>query len=316
MAPRKKAEETKTKPSTTPATRRSARMTRSAAKRLNARLTELPTDAGKKRKQGKAVESKKKVKTETVSATSSESQPEVNTLEEEEDEDEDEDEANEEDAKEESTSTGDGVNKTIVIEHCFYSLALIVFGFQELGEEWFHRKVLLYMASKCHYDLSKQCIEFKTRAMQVKDGLLRAFPGISVLLNSEMVTSLQNSDKFFDNTAYRQQVCFTEDYLICHWHIPRRGCFEIREEGGETFISLRNMKRPFPPLKGLDIAKVISNIIDREPYSHFGLLLTSSYDEPTWKSESMYYYLFFSLKLQPNLGSMKESEEQNWDDAW
>ncbi|KAJ6383160.1 hypothetical protein OIU77_031563 [Salix suchowensis] len=117
MAPRKKAEETKTKPSTTPATRRSARMTRSAAKRLNARLTELPTDAGKKRKQGKAEESKKKVKTEAVTATSSESQPEVNTLEEE--EDEDEDEADEEDAKEESTFTGDGVNKTIVIEHCW-----------------------------------------------------------------------------------------------------------------------------------------------------------------------------------------------------
>ena len=92
-------------------------MTRSAAKRLNARLTELPTDAGKKRKQGKAVESKKKVKTETVSATSSESQPEVNTLEEEEDEDEDEDEADEEDAKEDSAFTGDGVNETIVIEH-------------------------------------------------------------------------------------------------------------------------------------------------------------------------------------------------------
>ncbi|KAI5586893.1 hypothetical protein POPTR_006G276300v4 [Populus trichocarpa] len=145
MAPRKKAEETKTKPSPTPATRRSARMTRSAAKRLNARLTELPTDARKKRKQGKAEESKKKVKieTETVTATSTEAQAEVNTLEEEEedDEDEDEDEANEEDAKEESTCAGDGVNKTIVIEHC------------------------------------KQCDAFKTRAMQVKDGLLSAFPG-------------------------------------------------------------------------------------------------------------------------------------------
>nr|ALB00163.1 SepR [Populus tomentosa] len=144
MAPRKKAEETTTKPSPTPATRRSARMTRSAAKRLNARLTELPTDARKKRKQGKAEESKKKVKieTETVTATSTEAQAEVNTLEEEEedDEDEDEDEANEEDANEESTCAGDGVNKTIVIEHC------------------------------------KQCDAFKTRAMQVKDGLLSAFP--------------------------------------------------------------------------------------------------------------------------------------------
>ncbi|KAJ6361156.1 hypothetical protein OIU78_001741 [Salix suchowensis] len=182
MAPRKKAEETKTKPSTTPATRRSARMTRSAAKRLNARLTELPTDAGKKRKQGKAEESKKKVKTEAVTATSSESQPEVNTLEEE--EDEDEDEADEEDAKEESTFTGDGVNKTIVIEHCLYSLM------------WVKKQI--------------------------------------------------HADKFFDNTEYRQQ--------------PRRGCFEIREEGGETFTSLLNMKRPFPPLKGLDMDEVTSII--------------------------------------------------------
>ncbi|KAJ6915417.1 hypothetical protein NC651_017423 [Populus alba x Populus x berolinensis] len=140
MAPRKKAEETTTKPSPTPATRRSARMTRSAAKRLNARLTELPTDSRKKRKQGKAEESKKKVKieTETVTATSTEAQAEVNTLEEE--EEDDEDEADEE-AKEENTCTGDGVNKTIVIENC------------------------------------KQCDAFKTRAMQVKDGLLSAFPG-------------------------------------------------------------------------------------------------------------------------------------------
>lgn len=115
-------------------------MTRSAAKRLNARLTELPTDSRKKRKQGKAEESKKKVKieTETVTATSTEAQAEVNTLEEE--EEDDEDEADEE-AKEENTCTGDGVNKTIVIENC------------------------------------KQCDAFKTRAMQVKDGLLSAFPG-------------------------------------------------------------------------------------------------------------------------------------------
>ncbi|KAJ6925090.1 hypothetical protein NC652_018130 [Populus alba x Populus x berolinensis] len=188
MAPRKKAEETTTKPSPTPATRRSARMTRSAAKRLNARLTELPTDARKKRKQGKAEESKKKVKieTETVTATSTEAQAEVNTLEEE--EEDDEDEADEEDAKEENTCTGDGVNKTIVIEHC------------------------------------KQCDAFKTNPF------VECFSCYSVLLNPEK---------------------------------SRRGCFEIQEEGEETFISLLNMKRLFRPLKGLDMDKVISNIIDR-----------------------------------------------------
>ncbi|KAJ6329809.1 hypothetical protein OIU76_008603 [Salix suchowensis] len=205
MAPRKKAEETKTKPSTTPATRRSARMTRSAAKRLNARLTELPTDAGKKRKQGKAEESKKKVKTEAVTATSSESQPEVNTLEEE--EDEDEDEADEEDAKEESTFTGDGVNKTIVIEHCWqeYNDLVSVRGL----EIFVFMSVLPYVGEK--------------------------------------------ADSWLVGVA-----SFIKGFYLLH--DPRRGCFEIREEGGETFTSLLNMKRPFPPLKGLDMDEVTSII--------------------------------------------------------
>ncbi|XP_011045029.1 PREDICTED: uncharacterized protein LOC105140055 [Populus euphratica] len=196
MAPRKKAEETKSTSSEKPATRRSARMTRSTAKRFNAKLTELPTESGKKRKQEKAAESqKKKVKThlkeEAETKTSSSSEAEVEGKAEE--VKEEEPEAKEEDAKEESPA-GDAVTKTIVIEHC------------------------------------KQCNAFKTRAIQVKDGLLSAFPGISVLLNPEK---------------------------------PRRGCFEIREEGGETFISLQNMKRPFPPLKALDMDQVISDIIDR-----------------------------------------------------
>ncbi|KAH1046004.1 hypothetical protein J1N35_036788 [Gossypium stocksii] len=40
---------------------------------------------------------------------------------------------------------------------------------------------------------------------------------------------------------------------------PRRGCFEIREEGGETFISLLDMKRPFKPMKELDMEKAFLN---------------------------------------------------------
>ncbi|CDY36446.1 BnaC03g67660D [Brassica napus] len=56
----------------------------------------------------------------------------------------------------------------------------------------------------------KQCNAFKTRAIQVKEGLEGAVPGVTVALNPEKGYS------------------FT----------PRRGCFEIREEGGETFISL------------------------------------------------------------------------------
>ncbi|XP_034684589.1 selenoprotein H [Vitis riparia] len=76
----------------------------------------------------------------------------------------------------------------------------------------------------------KQCNSFKTRATQVKDGLEKGVLGITVVVNPEK---------------------------------PRRGCFEIREEGGEKFISLLDMKRPFAPMKALDMDKVISDIIDK-----------------------------------------------------
>ncbi|OAY53517.1 uncharacterized protein LOC110612317 [Manihot esculenta] len=76
----------------------------------------------------------------------------------------------------------------------------------------------------------KQCSSFKTRATQVKNGLERVVPGIIVLLNPDK---------------------------------PRRGCFEIREEGGEKFISLLDMNRPFKPMKELDMDKVISDIIEK-----------------------------------------------------
>ncbi|KAL4332562.1 hypothetical protein GQ457_07G037000 [Hibiscus cannabinus] len=75
----------------------------------------------------------------------------------------------------------------------------------------------------------KQCNSFKTRAFQVRHGLEKGVPGVKVLLNPEK---------------------------------PRRGCFEIREEGGKTFISLLDMKRPFKPMKDLDMEKVISDIIE------------------------------------------------------
>ncbi|KAL8064246.1 hypothetical protein ABFX02_01G077900 [Erythranthe guttata] len=76
----------------------------------------------------------------------------------------------------------------------------------------------------------KQCNAFKTRAIQVKTALEEGIPGIEVSLNPEK---------------------------------PRRGCFEIREEGGEVFISLLDMKRPFPPLKKLDMEEVISDILEK-----------------------------------------------------
>lgn len=74
----------------------------------------------------------------------------------------------------------------------------------------------------------KQCNSFRTRANMVKEGLEKAIPGIYVSINPEK---------------------------------PRRGCFEIREESGQTFISLLNMPRPFTPMKKLDMEKVIEDIV-------------------------------------------------------
>ncbi|KAH7834535.1 hypothetical protein Vadar_017118 [Vaccinium darrowii] len=76
----------------------------------------------------------------------------------------------------------------------------------------------------------KQCNSFKTRAVQVKNGLESGLPGITVLVNPEK---------------------------------PRRGCFEIREEGGGKFISLLDMKRPFTPMKALDMDEVIADVIEK-----------------------------------------------------
>ncbi|KAK4749091.1 hypothetical protein SAY87_026540 [Trapa incisa] len=76
----------------------------------------------------------------------------------------------------------------------------------------------------------KQCNSFKTRALQVKNGLESGVSGIIVLVNPDK---------------------------------PRRGCFEVREEGGEKFVSLLGMKRPFTPMKALDMEKVVLQIIEK-----------------------------------------------------
>ncbi|KAI3453686.1 hypothetical protein Pfo_010349, partial [Paulownia fortunei] len=66
-------------------------------------------------------------------------------------------------AKTTTTASSSAAAKTVIIEHC------------------------------------KQCNSFKTRAIQVKNGLEKGVAGISVVINPEK---------------------------------PRKGCFEIREEGG------------------------------------------------------------------------------------
>ncbi|CAL5350417.1 unnamed protein product [Camellia sinensis] len=108
-------------------------------------------------------------------------------------------------------AVADDSSKTIVIEHCAVLAS----------------RVGLLVASPL---MCKQCNSFKTRAIQVKNGLESGLSGVNVLVNPEK---------------------------------PRRGCFEIREEGGEKFISLLDMKRPFTPMKALDMDKVISDIIDK-----------------------------------------------------
>ncbi|KAJ4890687.1 selenium binding [Raphanus sativus] len=76
----------------------------------------------------------------------------------------------------------------------------------------------------------KQHKSFTERANEVKEGLENAVPGIIVTVNPDK---------------------------------PRRGCFEIREEGGETFISLLDMKKPFTPMTELDMEEVVANIVEK-----------------------------------------------------
>ncbi|BBG95407.1 selenium-binding protein [Prunus dulcis] len=96
---------------------------------------------------------------------------------------------------------------------------------------------------------NKQCNSFKTRANQVKGGLEKGVPGITVLINPDK---------------------------------PRRGCFEIREEGGETFISLLGMKRPFKPMKDLNMEEIPDLISSSAPLC---IILKAFYTHAKkWKS--------------------------------
>ncbi|CAN6540167.1 unnamed protein product [Malus baccata var. baccata] len=80
------------------------------------------------------------------------------------------------------------------------------------------------------FKVDMQCKSFKTRADEVKDGLEKGALDIKVLLNPDK---------------------------------PRKGCFEIREEGGETFISLLDMERPFSEMEELNMEEVIADIIEK-----------------------------------------------------
>ncbi|KAK6130047.1 hypothetical protein DH2020_036174 [Rehmannia glutinosa] len=75
-----------------------------------------------------------------------------------------------------------------------------------------------------------QCKSFKTKANQVKKGLEKAVAGVKVELNPEN---------------------------------PREGCFEVREDGGDTFVSMLGVESPFDEIKALDVEKVVSDIVER-----------------------------------------------------
>ncbi|KAK6117087.1 hypothetical protein DH2020_049132 [Rehmannia glutinosa] len=75
-----------------------------------------------------------------------------------------------------------------------------------------------------------QSKSFKTKANQVKKGLEKAVAGVKVELNPEN---------------------------------PREGCFEVREESGDTFVSMLGVESPFDEIKALDVEKVVSDIVER-----------------------------------------------------
>lgn len=82
--------------------------------------------------------------------------------------------------------------------------------------------------SKVIIEASKECNSIKIRAEKVQTGLKGALPGLEVLVNPDK---------------------------------PRKGCFEIRDQDGNTFLSLLGMPRPYTKLKGLDLDKTVEEIV-------------------------------------------------------
>ncbi|KAM0845982.1 hypothetical protein ACQ4PT_055993 [Festuca glaucescens] len=103
-------------------------------------------------------------------------------------------------------------------------------GRGEEGEEEVDDSPVVEDGKRVVVEACTQCQQFKKRAVKVKEDLESAVPGVSVTINPEK---------------------------------PRRGCLEIREEGGEVFISLRDMKRPFNAMRELDMDKVIHDIVKK-----------------------------------------------------
>ncbi|MCO5605750.1 hypothetical protein L7F22_059934 [Adiantum nelumboides] len=79
-------------------------------------------------------------------------------------------------------------------------------------------------------EASKECNCFKTSAAKVQAGLTKAIPGIEVLVNPEK---------------------------------PRKGCFEVRSKGGDIYLSLLGLPRPFTKLKNLDMDNAVEEIVTK-----------------------------------------------------
>ncbi|XP_024516970.1 uncharacterized protein LOC112341285 [Selaginella moellendorffii] len=85
-------------------------------------------------------------------------------------------------------------------------------------------------ASKAHIIIEhcKQCSSFKTRAVNIQSLLIEADPSLKISINPEK---------------------------------PRKGCFEIRDDGGRIFVSLKDLTRPFEDLKKLNLEETAQSIL-------------------------------------------------------
>ncbi|RDX96381.1 hypothetical protein CR513_20968, partial [Mucuna pruriens] len=208
------------------------RVTRAAAKRSAAATSEpRPAPEEKKAKKAKGANKKKEKKEIEVDAVQSENIVEKGDA---------------------ADNVLDASNKTIVVEHWCVSFSL---------------KSKIKYSLVCGFDT--QCKSFKTRANLVKEGLEKAGCGISVILNPGKGHFNEN-----DCRVLGCKLCV----IVAEWLlpttgaaiviveilnldavtaivVPRRGCFEIRQQEGKKFISLLDMNRPFKLMKDLDMDK-------------------------------------------------------------
>jgi hypothetical protein len=88
---------------------------------------------------------------------------------------------------------------------------------------------------------STQCRQFKIRAQKVKEDLESSVPGVSVTINPQKVMCIMIFARLCFVVYQNVLVVYPFFLLVLMLFSnsqPRRGCLEIREEGGEVFLSL------------------------------------------------------------------------------